>query len=85
MGNKDIQGVRDQLHQDMILHCPKCSEKYNLTNKLPIMVCQNQHNYCLSCFEMLGKKNICPDCKDGLFQKMNKNNLICYILEKMHP
>lgn len=85
MGNQDLQGVREQLHSDQLLHCLRCREEFNLVNKAPFMVCLNQHNYCEMCLEEVNKAKRCLDCKESLLPKRKRNAVVCYILQKLDP
>jgi hypothetical protein len=79
-----LSAVIEQLTRDGILACPNCAKGFNLSNRTPIMVCANQHNFCEDCIEEVSKTKNCFECKEQLLTKRKKNTLLCYLIDKLN-
>ncbi len=62
-----------------------CAYDYDLSERVPMMLCDNQHHCCLVCVnEIIVRKKQCPFCrKDIQINKIFKNRMVCKILEEM--
>ena len=81
---QDASDTAEMLTKDQILNCPLCRKRYNLSNRVPVMVCASQHNFCEECLEEVIKTKKCLECRDLLLLKKKRNVLLCYILEKLN-
>lgn len=48
--------------------CEICNVCFNTKDRLPIIVCSNNHNACLSCLDGFREKDIkqCPFCRNNM-------------------
>ena len=58
--------------------------KFDLKDRLPHMICMNQHNMCELCLEVMKEKiNQCPFCREKVdLDNAPKNRLLLEKLEK---
>jgi hypothetical protein len=58
--SEDGQADNDNNHEDpleSLLKCPICSDEYNMKDRIPWLVCKNQHTYCNNCINGMMRRN----------------------------
>ncbi|KAL0212419.1 hypothetical protein RCL1_006045 [Eukaryota sp. TZLM3-RCL] len=64
------------------MYCCLCSQLFNRTNKVPLIICHNNHVVCHSC---KGKHASCPFCKAPISDSTVASNLLATIEGSNNP